>query len=157
MNQKVNDVVLEVSKDITDTLNAISLGQMENMTDVRLYQPFGPKWDYSKEKPILVTRQFAYDNFFETALDDEMNLARLNNWLAIVDHYGFHHDYDWDFMNSFFPLVPKALLKIFTDDDNTIFVGNRTIVPRLINGETYTRAEFVDKFLIFFEDRGFEF
>lgn len=162
MNNKVNDVVLVMSDFVSRELDTMAQIELKNYVDLRAYQPFGKDHDYSKEEPIKVENIFATRRFFADVMDagfcSDMGpeCARYNNWLAILDHYGFDAPYSSDFLDMFVPFIHVAVLQIYRDENAPIDERVSSALPRLFHGKQYKRAEFIDAFCCFFEQRGFE-
>lgn len=151
-------IVLNVSAEVNELLCLESYSQSNPvMIDARSYFPFGEDYDYSKEAEINVTRLFATQKFFKDCTDDPYEAIYLNNWLAILDHYGFERQYASVFLWQFEDYLNSSLLRIYHEEQ---FDGNYrdqgTPVPRLFHGTTYKRTEFIDAFCCFFEKHGYE-
>lgn len=156
------DISLKVSDYVHQVIADYVGADVVDFVDTRPYHPFGKDHDYSKEPIIAVDKVFATEKILsdfevlERSYISQAGAERLNNWLAIVDHYGFDAPYDHDFLREFFPFADKALLQIYRDEEayQGEYVSSPAL-PRLFHGKRYPRMEFVDTFLTFLENHGY--
>lgn len=147
-----NDIRISHSRDVYEDLSPGTLVFFnQEVVDSRAFHPFGPDFDYSKEPEIVVDRLFATPWFLEHDDQDNEGAVRINDWLAIFNHYGFEANYAEPFLRIFGDRVSSALLQVYRED-NTI---HSTKTSRLFHGKQYTRGDFIEEYLDFWDRRGY--
>ena len=153
----MKSMIVNISAEIQAVLNNIGTTHVSDKVDPRRLHPFGSGHNYQLEPVIEVIELFTTEKFLYDMEADRygLDIPIVIKWLAIVNHYGIDRVYDLGFMHYFRPYVEMGLLQIFRDESCAIDrPGGK---PRLVSGKSYTRTEFVDAFLCFFEKHGFRF
>lgn len=160
---KIDSIRFEHTENLTKTINGSGNGglmaDMTSFVDLRTHQPFGRDHDYSTEPVIVVDRMFLSCSFFNVinADDNVFQANYINNWLAIVDHYGFDRKYDNYFLFVFQEYLNTTLLHIYRDEGHPMDNTLSGALPRLFHGKQYRRSEFIDAWCDFWESNGWEF